>query len=126
MTLMFPIPMLIVIGIIIYFGRKAYLNMFKSSEVIIKQVENKRTQKELAMLIAKFERDVAKRTRWFRFLLALDQMINVVFWNGSQDETVSSHLGRRIKDGTATWFDKLVCNFLRFIEFGHCKESAGE
>lgn len=47
-------------------------------------------------LIQKFENDVKKRSRLFRFLLVLDQMCNVIFWNGSQDETVSSHIGRRI------------------------------
>ena len=36
-----------------------------------------------AALIQKFERDVAKRSRWYRFLLVLDQMGNVIFWNGS-------------------------------------------
>lgn len=30
-----------------------------------------------------------------RFLLVLDQMGNVLFWNGSQDETISSHIGRK-------------------------------
>ena len=53
------------------------------------------TSEERLVLIQKFERDVAKRTRWYRFLLVLDQMGNVVFWNGSQDETISSHIGRR-------------------------------
>lgn len=47
-------------------------------------------------LIQKFENDVKKRSRFFRFLLVLDQMGNVLFWNGSQDETISSHIGRRI------------------------------
>ena len=47
-------------------------------------------------LIEKFENDTRKRTRLFRFLLVPDQIVNVVFWNGSQDETVSSHISRRI------------------------------
>jgi len=29
-----------------------------------------------------------------RLLLVLDQLGNVVFFNGSQDETISSHIGR--------------------------------
>ena len=50
------------------------------------------TPEERLVLIQKFERDVAKRSRWYRFLLVLDQMGNVVFWNGSQDETIFSHI----------------------------------
>ena len=61
-----------------------------------------RSKEELEVLYSKFDRDVEKRSRWFRFLLVLDQMLNVIFWNGSQDETVSSHIGRRIREGKAT------------------------
>ena len=50
-------------------------------------------------LIEKFENDMKKRSRFFRFLLALDQLGNVLFWNGSQDETISSHIHRRIESG---------------------------
>ena len=85
-----------------------------------------RTEYELKVLYAKFDRDVAKRTRWFRLLLVLDQMLNVLLWNGSQDETVSSHIGRRIESGTATWFDKKLCSVLRWLEADHCKLSKGE
>jgi len=35
-------------------------------------------------LYKKFDRDVAKRSRMMRFLLALDQMINVLWLNGSK------------------------------------------
>lgn len=77
-------------------------------------------------LIAKFERDVTKRNRFFRFLLVFDQMINVIGWNGSQDETVSSHIGRKIDKGTATWFDKILCKFLKWLETSHCIKSLGE
>ena len=77
-------------------------------------------------LIEKFEKDKAKRTRLMRFLLVLDQMCNVVFWNGSQDETVSSHIGRRIENGTATWFDKKLCCLLKKLDNNHCVESRGE
>ena len=77
-------------------------------------------------LIEKFEKDIAKRSRLNRFLLVLDQMINVVFWNGSQDETVSSHIGRKIANNKATWFDKKLCCFLKKIDYMHCKKSLGE
>ena len=77
-------------------------------------------------LIEKFENDIKKRSRLKRFLLVLDQMGNVLFWNGSQDETVSSHIGRRIKKGEATWFDKKLCCLLKKIEDNHCAKSIGE
>jgi len=35
-------------------------------------------KKNLAELYAKFDRDVKNRSRWERFILVLDQMINVV------------------------------------------------
>ena len=77
-------------------------------------------------LYSKFENDIKKRTRFMRFLLVLDQMGNVIFWNGSQDETISSHIGRRIEKGEATWFDKKLCCFLKRLEKNHCNRSLGE
>jgi len=77
-------------------------------------------------LVNKFENDIKKRTRFMRFLLVLDQMGNVIFWNGSQDETISSHIGRRIEKGEATWFDKKLCCFLKRLEKNHCIKSKGE
>ncbi len=77
-------------------------------------------------LIEKFENDRKKRTRLMRFLLVLDQMLNVVLWDGSQDETVSSHIGRRIEKNEATWFDKKLCCFLKRLEKNHCEKSLGE
>ena len=77
-------------------------------------------------LIKKFELDVKKRSRFFRFLLALDQLGNVLFWNGSQDETISSHIHRRIESGKANWFDKKICCLLKKLEDTHCAKSLGE
>lgn len=77
-------------------------------------------------LIKKFENDKKKRSRFMRVVLALDQLCNVIFWNGSQDETVSSHVGRRIENGEATWFDKKLCCFLKRLENNHCNKSIGE
>jgi hypothetical protein len=75
---------------------------------------------------AKFDNDVEKRSRAMRFLLVLDQMFNVLLWNGSQDETISSHIGRKIERGDANAFDKAVCKFLRALEAEHCIKSKGE
>ena len=77
-------------------------------------------------LVWKFEYDVQKRSRVMRFLLVVDQMFNVILWNGSQDETISSHIGRRIEANKATWFDKQLCKFLRFLQAKHCIKSKGE
>ena len=77
-------------------------------------------------LVSKFNNDMKKRTRLKRFLLVLDQMLNVILWNGSQDETVSSHIHRRIESGNATWFDKKLCCFLKMLENNHCEKSLGE
>ena len=77
-------------------------------------------------LIEKFENDVKKRSRFMRFLLALYQLGNVLFWNGSQDETISSHIHRRIESGKATWFDKKLCCLLKKLEDNHCAKSIGE
>lgn len=74
----------------------------------------------------KFINDVAKRNRFIRFLLVLDQMFNVLIWNGSQDETISSHIGRRQLNGKATWFDNAICCVLKKIEGNHCFISRGE
>lgn len=78
------------------------------------------------IMIEKFKRDVEKRTRGMRFLLVLDQMFNVLLWNGSQDETISSHIGRRIESGKSTWFDKKLCCLLSKLDNNHCTESKGE
>lgn len=50
----------------------------------------------------------------------------VLFWNGSQDETISSHIHRRIESGKATWFDKKLCCLLKKIDNNHCAKSLGE
>ena len=85
-----------------------------------------RSKEELEILFAKFDRDVQKRSRLMRFLLSLDQMGNVLFWNGSQDETISSHIHRRIESGKANWFDKKLCCLLKKLESNHCAKSLGE
>jgi hypothetical protein len=79
-----------------------------------------------AALVEKFKYDISKRSRLARTLLVIDQMCNVIFWNGSQDETISSHIGRRIEKGEATWFDKKLCCFLKRLEKNHCNKSLGE
>ena len=43
------------------------------------------SENERILLYKKFDNDMTKRTRLMRFLLVLDQMFNVLLWNGSQD-----------------------------------------
>lgn len=85
-----------------------------------------RSEEEQKVLFKKFERDMRVYSRFYRTLLVLDQLLNVVFWNGSMDETVSSHIARRKEKGTATWFDKKLCCLLNKLENNHCKKSLGE
>lgn len=85
-----------------------------------------RTDEEIEILIAKFDKDVAKRSRIMRLLLVVDQFFAVLLWNASQDETISSHVGRRISDGRANKIDKVVCWVLDKLENKHCKKSLGE
>ena len=84
------------------------------------------SENDKVALYKKFEKDMTKRTRWMRFLLVLDQMINVIVWNGSQDETISSHIHRRQVNGTATWLDNKICCLLKKFESEHCLKSLGE
>lgn len=88
--------------------------------------DQEKAKKNIEALIEKFENDVKKRSRIMRVLLAIDQLGNVLFWNGSQDETISSHIHRRIESGKATWFDKKLCCLLKKLEDNHCYESRGE
>ena len=84
------------------------------------------SENDKVALYAKFDNDMKKRNRAMRFLLVLDQMFNVLIWNGSQDETISSHIHRRQLNGTATWFDKKICCLLKKLESEHCLKSVGE
>lgn len=85
-----------------------------------------KTPEELEILYAKFDRDVENRSRWLRACIAFDQLMGVIFWNTSQDETISGHIYRKKMKGTDTWFDRKVCCFLNLFEYNHCYESRGE
>jgi hypothetical protein len=77
-------------------------------------------------LYEKFDNDMKKRSRFMRFLLVSDQMFNVLLWNGSQDETISSHIHRRKSKSEDNFVDNIVCWFLRKLESKHCLKSLGE
>ena len=85
-----------------------------------------RTPEEQQLLFAKFDNDVTTKSRGLRVMIAFDQLVGVIFWNNSQDETISSKIGRLEKVGKATWFDKKVCHLLNKLEYNHCNKSIGE
>lgn len=86
----------------------------------------KRTPEQLKDLYTKFDTDMKERTRFNRVCLAIDQLGNVIFLNGSQDETISSHIHRKQEAGTSTpTLDKLCC-LLSKLEYNHCYKSRGE
>ena len=84
------------------------------------------SENDKVALYAKFDNDMKKRNRTMRLMLAIDQLFNVLLWNGSQDETISSHIHRRQLNGTATWFDNKICCLLKKLESEHCNKSLGE
>jgi predicted RNA-binding protein (virulence factor B family) len=77
-------------------------------------------------LYAKFDNDVVKRSRLMRLLLAIDQFFNVLIWDGSQDQTISGHIYRRMQEGRALWIERKLCCFLRLLESKHCMKSRSE
>ena len=82
-----------------------------------------RIEEELKVLYAKFDRDEKKYSRIYRLLLATEQWFNVLLFNGSMDETISSKLGRKEK---LNWFEKKLCCLLSKLEYNHCYKSLGE
>ena len=85
-----------------------------------------RSKEELKVLFKKFDSDTSKRSWGMRLLLATDQWFNVAIWNGSQDETISSHISRLQKKGKSNWANDIICCLLQKLEYNHCKNSLGE
>lgn len=84
------------------------------------------TNEELELLYKKFDRDVETKSRLLRVAIAFDQLIGVLGWNNSQDETISSKIGRLQKAGKASWLDNKLCCLLNKLEYNHCHKSKGE
>jgi len=74
----------------------------------------------------KFDNDIAKRSYFMRILLAIDQLLNVIFLNGSQDQTISGHIAKKQYEGKARWYHCLLCRFLMIFEAKHCWLSRNE
>ena len=85
-----------------------------------------RTPEELELLYNKFNNDVKTKSRWLRALIAFDQLVDVMFWNNSQDETISSKIGRKKLNNTSNWFEDKLCCLLSKFAYNHCSKSLGE
>lgn len=85
-----------------------------------------RTKAELEMLYTKFNNDVATKSRLTRLAIVIDQFFGVLIWNNSQDETISSKIGRKQEAGVSNWFEDKLCCILSKLEYNHCKKSLGE
>lgn len=85
-----------------------------------------RTEEELEILYKKFDNDVKTKSRLLRLAIVIDQFFGVLVWNNSQDETISSKIGRKQEKGTSSKIEDLICCFLSKLEYNHCKKSLGE
>ena len=85
-----------------------------------------RTNEELELLYNKFDNDVKTKSRWLRALIAFDQLVGVIIWNNSQDETISSKIGRKKLGNKASWFENKLCCLLSKLDYNHCNKSLGE
>lgn len=85
-----------------------------------------KTEEELKTLYNKFDRDIATKSYWLRLAIAIDQVGNVLFLNGSNDETISSNIHRKQEANKSNWFLDKLCCFLSKLEYNHCYKSRGE
>jgi len=60
----------------------------------------------------------------FNLLISIDQFFNTLFL-GNPDETISSRMGKAIRDGEC-WGCSVVCKVLDFFDPNHCKDSIEE
>lgn len=64
-----------------------------------------------------------KRYFW-NILISIDQFANTLF-NGDPDETISSRIGKKVKNGKRGWRYSL-CMFLSLLDRDHCIKSIEE
>ena len=68
------------------------------------------------------------KTFWRYFwniLIAIDQLGNAIL-GGDPDETISSRMGKMIRNKTATPLEHGLCDVLDVIDKDHCEESIEE
>ena len=73
--------------------------------------------KETAIDIDKFG------NRNFRTFLNTTMKIKGGYMFGNVNETISSALGKNQRDGTLSWFGKVICKILDTIDKNHCEKS---
>jgi len=66
-----------------------------------------------------------KKHYLFRLLIAIDQLFNVLLLNGSEDHTISGHVGyRAIVTNKFYWlFLERFINMIFFFHPDHCRKS---
>lgn len=76
--------------------------------------------KETAIDIDKFG------NRNFRTFLNATMRLRNGYKFGNVNETISSALGKNQRDGTLSWFGKVICFALDNLDKEHCKKSINE
>ena len=61
--------------------------------------------------------------RNFRTFLNVTMKIKGGYMFGNVNETISSALGKNQRDGTLSWFGKVICKILDTIDKNHCEKS---
>ena len=67
---------------------------------------------------------VAIKRYFWNILISIDQLFNTLF-NGDPDETISSRIGKKVRDGKKGWRYSL-CKVLHWVDKGHCEKSIEE
>jgi len=81
---------------------------------------------ETRKLWIKFDKDIEKRSYLFRVILAIDQLFNVILFNGSQDQTMSGNIAKKQYENTSKWYHDYLCKILNVFESSHCWKSRKE
>ena len=64
--------------------------------------------------------------RNFRTFLNATMRVRNGYKFGNVNETISSALGKNQRDGTLSWFGKIICKILDTIDKNHCEKSINE
>lgn len=62
---------------------------------------------------------------FWNILISIDQFANTVFL-GDPDETISSRMGKKIKEGTRGRIPLWLCKALHIVDKNHCTNSIEE
>jgi hypothetical protein len=64
--------------------------------------------------------------RNFRTFLNATMKVSGGYMFGNVNETISSALGKNQRDGTLSWFGKVICFILDKLDKNHCEKSIAE